>query len=70
MYATAVYLLEIFNDFFFPPLVQYGSLAEISISSTKSFASLMLWQGDWSRWPTEVPSNPDHSVIYICWFRW
>ena len=24
----------------------------------------LLWQGGWTRWPTEVPSNPEHSV----WF--
>ena len=23
----------------------------------------LLWQGGWTRWPTEVPSNPEHSVI-------
>ena len=23
----------------------------------------LLWQGVWTRSPTEVPSNPDHSVI-------
>ena len=23
----------------------------------------LLWQGDWTRWPTEVPSNPRHPVI-------
>ena len=23
----------------------------------------LLWQGVWTRWPTEVPSNPEHSVI-------
>ena len=23
----------------------------------------MLWQEGWTRWPTEVPSNPYHSVI-------
>ena len=23
----------------------------------------LLWQGGWTRWPTEVPSNPYHSVI-------
>ena len=26
----------------------------------------LLWQGLWTRWPTEVPSNPYHSVIL--WF--
>ena len=26
----------------------------------------LLWQGGWTRWPTEVPSNPYHSVIL--WF--
>ena len=24
--------------------------------------------GGWTRWPTEVPSNPEHSVIlWLCW---
>ena len=26
-------------------------------------------QGAWTRWPTEVPSNPDHSVI-LKWWNW
>jgi len=25
------------------------------------------WAGGWTRWPTEVPANPDHSVIL--WLR-
>jgi len=23
----------------------------------------LLWQGGWTGWPTEVPSNPYHSVV-------
>lgn len=38
MYASAVYLLEIFNFFFSFTLVQYGSLAQMSILNTESFA--------------------------------
>ena len=31
-----------------------------------SLLSYLLWQGGWTRWPTDVPSNPYHSVIL--WF--
>ena len=29
----------------------------------RSSAASLLRQGRWTRWPTEVPSNPYHSVI-------
>jgi len=37
---------------------------------TRSCAACSRWpcfgRGCWTRWPTDVPSNPDHSVILWC----
>jgi len=47
--------------------VESPSLEILKICLDKILCSLLwvalLWQGSWTRWPPEVPSNPYHSVI-------